>query len=41
MEISEETVPTVEDLTSSVTIKVSGYLAALEKAEANAIELAK
>jgi len=35
MELAED-VPTAEDLTSSVTIKVGGYLAALEKAGNNA-----
>lgn len=35
MELAEN-VPTSEDLTSSVTIKVNGYLAALEKAGKNA-----
>ena len=35
MELAED-VPTSEDLTSSVTIKVNGYLAALEKAGKNA-----
>jgi len=35
MELAEN-VPTAEDLKSSVTIKVNGYLAALDKAAKNA-----
>jgi hypothetical protein len=39
MKLTETTVPDVEELKSLVTIKVSGYIAALEKAYASAIEV--
>ena len=39
LDVDEEAVPTNEDLTSSVTIGVDGYLAALEKANANVVVL--
>jgi len=39
MKLTETTVPDVEELKSLVTIKVSGYIAALEKAYASAVEV--
>jgi lysine/ornithine N-monooxygenase len=39
MKLTETTVPDVEELKTLVTIKVSGYIAALEKAYASAIEV--
>lgn len=39
MKLTETTVPDVEELKTLVTIKVSGYIAALEKAYANASEV--